>query len=224
MAALHEIKALDAHERIALARSVLARAEAAHGTTARSLRTPVLPVVDQLSSLLPAGGLQCGTVTVLEGSTSLLLSLIARATQEGAWCAIVGFPTIGTLAAAENGVELSRLALVPDPGQQVGQVLATLVDGIDLIVTGPQINPEHLRPATQRQISGRVKERGSVLIAMQPWPGAQHILRTRVRGWRGLGPGHGYLTKQDLILGRGGRGVAQRQIWADVSLPLEAFE
>lgn len=204
MAALRETKMLDAHERIALARSVLAQAEAAHGKNVRTLGAPVLPVVDELAALLPGGGLQCGAVTVLQGSTALLLSLISRATQEGAWCAMVGFPTIGALAASESGVELSRLALVPDPGVQAGQVLAALVDGIDLIVVGPELKESNLRPAAQRQISARVKERGVVLISTRSWPGAKHNLQAEVLGWRGLGRGFGYLTKQDLILGRGG--------------------
>jgi len=232
VAALQEAKMLDARERIALARSVLAQAEAAHGTTVRSLGVPVLPVVDELAPLLPGGGLRCGAVTVLEGSTSLLLTLLSRATQEGAWCAVVGFPALGSLAAFETGVELSRLALIPDPGQQVGQVLATLVDGIDLVVVGPEVTTRHLNPSTQRQISARVKERGAVLISMNPWQGAQQTLQAQVSGWQGLGQGHGYLTKQDLLLGRGGRGAhsphvgrvsdsGQRQIWAQVSLPLE---
>lgn len=222
MAALREVKTWDAQDRIALARSVLARAEAAHSSTALTLGAPVLPITRELEHLFPAGGLPCGAITQFEGSTGLLLHLIARATQEGAWCAVVGFPEIGTLAAAECGVELSRLALVPDPGAQAGQVLATLIDGIDLVIVGRGVSPQQLRPAVQRQIAARAKERGTVVISLHNWSGAQHSLRTRVRGWRGLGQGSGHLSKQDLILGRGGRGVAQRHVEVEVSLPLRA--
>lgn len=220
MAALREVKTWDAQERIALARSVLAQAEAAHSGTTRSLGAPILPVAHELEHLLPAGGLQCGAITQFEGSTGLLLHLIARASQEGSWCAVVGFPEIGGLAAAQCGVELSRLALIPDPGAQAGQVLAALVDGIDLIVVGRAIGGQQLRPAVQRQLAARAKERGAVIISLQDWSGAQHSLRSRVLGWRGLGQGSGYLRKQDLILGRAGRGNAQRRIEVEVSLPL----
>lgn len=222
MAALREVKSLDPQDRIALARSVLAQAEAAHGTAVRALGAPTLPVVEQVAALLPSNGLRCGSVTVLEGSTALLLTLLARASQEGSWCAVVGFPEIGALAAAEAGVDLARLALVPHPGQQVGQVLAALVDGIDVVVVGPQLDRGQLRPAIQRKISARVKERGAVLISLQKWSGAEYSLQTQVASWQGLGQGYGHLTKQDLILRRGGRGAAQRQLSVQVSLPLAA--
>jgi len=222
MGALREVKTLDASDRVALARSVLARAESAHGTTVHALGVPTLPVADQIATLLPHGGLHCGAVTVLQGSTAFLLTLLSRASQEGSWCAVVGFPEIGSLAAAEAGIDLSRLALIPDPGQQVGQVLAALTDGLDVVVVGPQLDRRQLRPAVQRQIAARVKERGVVLISLQEWSGAEYTLQAHVAGWRGMGRGYGHLTKQDLILGRGGRGAAQRHISAEVSLPLAA--
>ena len=54
------------------------------------------------------------------GSTSLALQLVAAASAAGSWVAAVGVPALGAVAAAEAGVVLERLALVPRPGRAVG--------------------------------------------------------------------------------------------------------
>lgn len=63
--------------------------------------------------LVPAGpvSLPPGTVGVLSGARSLLLSMVASVTAAGGNAAIVGQPDIGLLAAVEMGADLSRLAL-----------------------------------------------------------------------------------------------------------------
>ncbi|GHG42753.1 MULTISPECIES: hypothetical protein [Amycolatopsis] len=48
---------------------------------------------------------------------------------------------IGVAAASELGVELERLALIPDPGAEIAAVLSALVDGIDLVVLGQAVGP-----------------------------------------------------------------------------------
>ena len=70
------------------------------------------------------------------GGVSLALSLVAAATVEGAWAAAVGLPSLGLLAAAELGVRLERLALVPVPGDRWPVVVAALLDGMDLLLLG----------------------------------------------------------------------------------------
>lgn len=76
----------------------------------------VLPVRADLAALLPAGGLPRGTTIAVDGSTALLLTLLATATARGSWAAVVGMPSLGLLAASEIGVALCRLALVLAPG------------------------------------------------------------------------------------------------------------
>jgi len=46
-------------------------------------------------------------------------------------------PDLGLLAAYELGVDLERLALVPEPGPDWPQVVAALLDGIDVVVVAP---------------------------------------------------------------------------------------
>jgi hypothetical protein len=95
------------------------------------------PVAPLLAGLLPTGMLRRGSVVSLLGSTSLLWAMISVASQAGAWVAVVGIPEVGALAAAEQGVALDRLALIPRPGEQWPTVVAALLDGVDLLVLQP---------------------------------------------------------------------------------------
>jgi hypothetical protein len=83
-----------------------------------------LPLVPALTKLVP-GGLRRGSTTSVASSTALILALLAEATREGSWAAITGMPDVGVAAAAELGIELDRLALIPDPGAEVAAVLST---------------------------------------------------------------------------------------------------
>ena len=93
----------------------------------------LLPVPESLAELLPAP-LPRGTVAVLSGARSLMLSMVAAVTAEGGHAAIVGQPDVGLLAAVEMGADLSRLAVIPYPGTDPVEVAAVLMDGLDLVV------------------------------------------------------------------------------------------
>jgi hypothetical protein len=123
------------------------------------------------------------------GSTSLLLSLLAA--PPGVWIAAVGLPGLGLAAAAELGIDLDRLAVIPDPGSDVLQVLSILADGVDVIVTAP---PVDLPPARLRILTGRLRQRGTVLLVAGRWPGADLVLSVSNVRWAGLGDGHGRLA------------------------------
>src|SRR5262249_60155379 len=101
------------------------------GNLAGGLGAPdgMLPVVRDLRPLLPGGGLRRGSTVATSGATSLVIGLLAAASQAGSWCAIVGMPTIGAIAAAEAGVVLDRLALLPHPGPDWGTVVGPLAHG-----------------------------------------------------------------------------------------------
>ena len=83
---------------------------------------------ESLAELLPAA-LPRGTVAVLSGARSLPLSMVAAVTAAGGHAAIVGQPDVGLLAAVEMGADLSRLAVIPDPGADPVEVAAVLMDG-----------------------------------------------------------------------------------------------
>ena len=81
-------------------------------------RTPAPPVhpcrcIRPCDGLLP-GGLRRGSTLSVSGSVSLLLALLGAGSAAGAWCALVGLPPISAEAAAEQGIDLARLAIVAD--------------------------------------------------------------------------------------------------------------
>ncbi|MGV8964872.1 MAG: hypothetical protein ACOH2F_01215 [Cellulomonas sp.] len=178
---------------------------------------PPLPVWDALAHLVPEGALHRGGTLVVTGSTSLLLALVARASQEGAWVAVVGLPGVGVLAAQQAGVELDRLALVPCPGPDTPTVLAALIDGVDLVIVGAATA---LGDSDRRRLMARARERGTVLLSTVPWSGAHLVLTAEPVGWIGLGAGYGHLRSHRLVVTRGGRGSAGRPVRAEVDLPV----
>lgn len=203
-------------ERAAVARAALARAELRTGAPLLTRERPALPVPAELLPLLPTG-LRRGGVTVVTGSTSLLLALVAAACAGGAWAAAAGHPTLGLLAAAQAGVALDRFALVPDPGPDAARVVAALVDGIDVVVVGPQAL---LTDADRNRLTARARERGAVLLAGAPWPGAAAVLTAVPGRWTGTGTGDGRLRTHELQVTRTGRGGAGAPARVDLVLPL----
>lgn len=197
-----------------------------------------LPVLPLLRPLLPGGGLRRGaTVAVApapsdppgrppaaaaphplasHGGTSLLLALLAAASRAGSWCAVVGVPTLGGVAAAELGVDLGRLALVPNPGPEWTAVVAALLDGMDIVAAAP---PGHVAPSVASRLAARARQRGSVLVPYGRWEGADVILEA-VRGvWHGVGQGHGRLRARQLTVAARGRGAAVRPKQLRIWLP-----
>jgi hypothetical protein len=181
-----------------------------------------LPVTLDLSELLPGGALRRGSTVSVVGSTALVLALLAEATQQGSWAAIAGMPELGVVAAAELGVDLDRFALVPNPGAELVAVVSALIDGFDLVVLGP-VAARAVQPQLARQLAGRVRNRGAVLVTTGAWPGVDLELRVSNRKWRGLTQdGFGHLEYRDVVVSAQGRGAAARPHTATLQLPSPA--
>jgi hypothetical protein len=180
-------------------------------------RERVLSIPGPLGALLPGGALQRGSVATVggepgSGATSLALGLAAAATAAGEWAAAVDLQgTLGGLAAAESGVELSRFAVVrgvPEP--RWATVVAALLDGVSLVMADV---PRGLRTGDARRLVARARERGTVLVMVsvsaRAWP-ADAALRLWAEGgaWPGLEPGRGVLAPRALRLRVEGRGIA----------------
>ena len=177
---------------------------------------PPMAVPPPLAPILPEG-LRRGGTTVVTGSTSLVLAMLAHACAGGAWAAVVGQPTIGLLAASQAGVSLDRLAVVPRPGLEAPTVVAALLDGVDVVVVGPEAA---LTDADRRKLSARARDRGSVLLSTADWPGAGVVLTVESGRWTGVDAGEGRLRTHELRLVRTGRGSAAVPRALDLTLPL----
>ena len=175
----------------------------------------VLPVAPALAGLLPAAGLRRGSTVAVHGGTSLLLALLAEATATGSWAAVVGMPSLGLAAAAEYGVDLRRVALVPRPGAELPAVVAALLDGVDLVA----VHSETVQAAVARRLSARARHRGAVLLTFGAWPGADVELSCRFSAWAGLEDGYGHLREREVTVRARGRGAAARPMTASVALP-----
>ncbi len=209
-------------------------------TLAGEQRLEVLPALDEL---LP-GGLRRGTTLAVDGpaATSLALATAARPSQDGAWVAAVGFPSLGLLAAAELGVALHRLVLVADPhdsgspdeasrdadGDAWPSVVAALVDAFEVVLVHTD---RRVRPSDARRLLARTRERGAVLVLVTPrvpgaprpagsWPERSEVeLHVTDAVWEGLGEGHGYLRARRVTVEGGGRRQAARPRRAQLWLP-----
>ena len=206
---------------VARAASLVAGAPSGVGVASELALTPVdrgrvLPVSEELACLLPWGGLRRGGTVAVRGSTTLLLALLAEATAGGSWAAVVGMPGLGVLAAAELGVEVRRLALVPQPGPELCPVTAALLDGMDLVAV---VSGTGIDAAQARRLSARARNRGAVLLPFGPWPGADVELTCTGARWSGLGDGHGHLRAREIVVHARGRGAAAKPVRTKLLLP-----
>jgi hypothetical protein len=198
-------------------------------------RHRVLPVLPELGALLPGGGLRRGTTIAVfaappvatadggspagalpAGGSSLVLALIAEASRAGSWCALVGIPTFGALAAADAGIALDRLALVPNPGPEWATVVAALIDGLDVVVTAV---PGAVSATVASRLAARARQRGSVLVPYGRWEGADVTLQVTGSVWEGLGQGRGRLRQRRVTIVARGRGAAARPKEITVWMP-----
>jgi hypothetical protein len=95
-----------------------------------------LPMLDAVRAILPEGLRPGGTYSVT-GSTSLAIALLAGPSRQGAWCGALGLPTLSTEAAAELGIDLDRLVLVPSPDTRWMAVAAAMTDVLDIVIAAP---------------------------------------------------------------------------------------
>jgi hypothetical protein len=165
-----------------------------------------LPVLPVLRELLPRGGLLRGSVVTVAEFGLLALALAAGPSAAGAWCGITGVPEAGVLAAAALGLDTERTLLIPDPGQAWAQVVASLLDGCELVVL--RLPPGAQSAQVRSRLEAALRRARGVLLVVGDWPGAQVRLRVVTQGWTGLGDGHGRLRACFAQVAADGRGEA----------------
>ena len=110
------------------------------------------------------------------------------------------------------------MALVPRPGDQWPVVAAPLLDGVDLILLGPDLRA---KGSQARLLSARARERGVVMVLLDShWPESPDI-RLEVSGcvWEGLGHGHGRLVARRVEVASMGRCAAAMERRLSIWLP-----
>jgi hypothetical protein len=159
----------------------------------------LLPIPESLAERL-AVGLPRGSVVVASGARSLPLGVVAAVTAAGGHAAVIGQPDVGLLAAVEMGADLSRLALVPDPGTDPVEVAAVLLDGMDLVVLG--LGGRSVPLSRARAVTARARNKGcTLLITGGDWQGATMRLEARVSGYETTGgPGLGRISRVRLAI------------------------
>jgi len=189
-----------------------ALAETAAALEALRLDSPpreLVPVLPALRPVVP--GLRPGSVVGLngQGSGSLAMALVAGVSRHGGegeaggWCAVVGMPEFGVVAAAGMGAEPERLLLVDDPGDRWPDAVAALIEAVDLVLLRP---PERPGTAAVRRLSALARKHGCVLtVTDHDWPGTTLRLRLADTEWTGLSDGHGRLK------GRRARLIAEQR-------------
>ncbi|MXV88992.1 MAG: hypothetical protein F4Z53_01245 [Acidimicrobiales bacterium] len=205
----------------------------------------LLPVADELASLLTQPGLVPGTVLAAHGPGALTLAtaLAAEVSRTGGWVTAVGLGRMGVSAVTERGASLDRWAFVDEPGSAAAEVLNALIGNVDVILLAGGVR---LAAAHSRRLRTRLRERGTVVIevgASNP-AGARGVGASNTAGargvgasnpagafspdvtmtveraaWTGLGHGHGRLRERRAEVVAAGRGAASLPRRAVLWLP-----
>jgi len=189
------------------------------------LDSRLMPTHEALADLLPDGGLREGATYALSPSSALVMALLAGPSQAGSWCGVVGMPEFGIEAAEAMGIDLDRLVLVPHPGDAWLTVTASIADALGIVVVRPG------RAASDgaiAKLAGRLRERGSTLLVLGPWPQAEAMISLTESRWSGLGDGHGYLSEREVTVTvsskRGGRPRSGRLMMPDAELGIRRLD
>lgn len=180
----------------------------------RPLDESVLPVLPALRPVLP--GLRRGQVLEVDAAGALALALLAGPSGAGSWCAVVGVPELGVLAASAMGCEPERLLLVDEPGERWVDAVAVLLEAVDVVLVRPPVRPPS---PVVRRLAALARTSGSCLLVAGAWEGAMTRVRVASSLWVGLEQGHGHLRGRRVNVVAEGRGAGGRPRSAWLWLP-----
>ena len=182
------------------------------GTDPRDVVDGRLPLPGPVRRLL--GGLRRGAVVAIEGEMarhSLAMALLAGVSSSGGWCAVVGVPGFGCVAATGYGVRPEALGLVPEPGPAWAEVVSALAGGVDALLVRP---PERVSGQLARQLTARARRSGCTVLTLGPvWEGSDVRVRAVDRRWDGLGQGSGRLRRCRVTLVASHRPHLKVDLW-----------
>ncbi len=187
---------------------------------ARTLGSRTLPTAAAVAPLLPGGALRSGVAYAAPGSLALAMLLLAGPSAAGAWCGVVGIPEFGVEAAAELGIALDRLVLVPTPGDHWLAVTAQLTEVMPVVLVRPPARGAS--PGETARLASRLRQRDATLLVAGDWAGAEAVLETRGGSWSGIGAGWGYLAGRELevVVSAAGRTSAAHRLRVETGFRL----
>jgi hypothetical protein len=165
----------------------------------------LLPVLPALRGVLP--GLRRGQVVLVDSAGALATALAAGVSANGGWCAAVGMPDLGVLAAVAMGVDPQRLLLVDQPGERWPEVVATMLGAVELVLLRPPVPPSAVQV---RRLTAHARRHGAVLVVTGSWEGSHVKLRVVSSLWTGLSDGHGHLRGRRVQVVVEGKGPLRR--------------
>lgn len=115
----------------------------------------------------PAGMSPVGRVWHCLDGNAALFRVLASACEKGQWVGFLGLDNAGWCAAEEQGIDLRRTLIVPDPSPSPARALAAMIDGLDVVVCGNIDIPQSIH----RSIAGRVRTRKCLLFITRAWDG-----------------------------------------------------
>lgn len=121
-----------------------------------------VPATADIAPLLPYGGLS--TQLALDagsvGAAPLLWRFLAGPTASGAWCALLGLPSLFPLSGTAAGVDLARLAVVEASGPAVADAAGALVTGVSVLA----LPTAAVTPRIRQRLAARARRAGCALI------------------------------------------------------------
>ena len=147
---------------------------------------------------------------------SLGLQVVARATQEGSWLAVIGLDDLGLQAAFEHGVALDRTVVVGPmrtPREWTSAVGAA-VEGFALVLLGV---PRGVTAGDAQRLAMRIQARRAVAVCVDPSRiskvasvfSPDVVVHTATFEWHGIEHGAGHVRCRDLEVEVSGRRVAR---------------
>jgi hypothetical protein len=173
-------------------------------------RVPLLPPMERLLGRGP----RRGAVVAIEGQfarSSLAMAMLAGVSADGGWCGVVGVPSFGCVAAAEFGVRMDTLVLVPQPGEAWAEVTAALLSGLDAVLVQP---PGPVSGQLARRLAARARQhRCTVLTLGSAWEGSDVRVAAVAQEWFGVRSGHGRLRSRRIRVAASNRPGVEAPLW-----------
>jgi hypothetical protein len=172
-----------------------------------------LPLFPPMEKLL-GRRLKRGAVVAIEGEAarhSLAMVLLAGISGAGGWCAVVGVPSFGYVAAAGYGVRMETLGLVPQPGAAWAEVVSALTTGVDAVLVHP---PEQVSGQLARRLIAKARRSGCTVLTLGSiWAGSDVRISVVSREWQGLGQGTGRLRRCRVTVVASHRPQVRLEMW-----------